>query len=85
MLQIFKLHPPNTGEVRIKVIANDLCHTDVSTLDGFNSDGNFPCILGHEASAIVESVEEGVTSLTIGDVVIPCYTPECKRLDCIIF
>jgi S-(hydroxymethyl)glutathione dehydrogenase/alcohol dehydrogenase len=39
--------------------------------------------LGHEAAAIVESVGEGVMTLKIGDVVIPCYTAECQRLDCI--
>lgn len=36
-------------------------------------EGAFPCILGHEATAIVESVGEGVTSVQIGDIVIPCY------------
>ena len=62
----------------MKVIANALCHSDVYTLDGLDSEGIFPSILGHEASAIVESIGEGVTTLSIGDVVIPCYTPECK-------
>ena len=40
-------------------------------------------MLGHEAAAVVESVGEGVTSVETGDVVIPCYTPECKNKDCI--
>ncbi len=40
-------------------------------------------MLGHEATAIVESVGEGVTSVKTGDVVIPCYTPECKEHDCV--
>ena len=40
-------------------------------------------VLGHEATAIVESVGEGVTSVQTGDVVIPCYTPECKQHECI--
>ena len=42
-------------------------------LDGFDSEGKFPCILGHEATAIVESIGEGVTSVAVGDTVIPCY------------
>jgi len=37
----------------------------------------FPAILGHEGGGIVESVGEGVTSLKVGDHVIPLYTPEC--------
>ena len=59
--------------MRIKVISNALCHTDVYTLDGCDPEGTFPCILGHEATAIVESIGEGVTSVNIGDIVIPCY------------
>jgi len=74
---------PKTGEVRVKIIANALCHTDIYTLDGHDPEGLFPCVLGHEATAIVESIGEGVTSVKVGDVVIPCYTPECKEQDCI--
>lgn len=75
--------PPQAGEVRVKIIANALCHTDIYTLDGCDPEGKFPSILGHEAAGIVESVGEGVTSLKMGDVVIPCYTPECREYDCI--
>jgi Zn-dependent alcohol dehydrogenase len=75
--------PPKAKEVRVKVIANALCHTDIYTLDGDDPEGIFPSILGHEATAIIESVGEGVTSLKVGDIVIPCYTPECRRYDCI--
>ena len=53
-------------------------------MDGHDPEGLFPVVLGHEAAAVVESVGEGVTSVTVGDAVIPCYTPECKRpQDCI--
>jgi S-(hydroxymethyl)glutathione dehydrogenase / alcohol dehydrogenase len=54
--------PPGPGEVRVKVLANALCHTDVYTLDGCDPEGLFPCILGHEAGAIVESVGPGCVS-----------------------
>jgi Zn-dependent alcohol dehydrogenase len=47
--------------VRVRVIANALCHTDVYTLTGCDPEGAFPTILGHEATAVVESVGEGVT------------------------
>merc|ERR1711936_660372 len=75
--------PPKAGEVRVKIISNALCHTDIYTLDGHDPEGLFPCVLGHEAAAVVESVGEGVTSVRTGDVVIPCYTPECKKQSCI--
>ena len=55
--------PPKAGEVRVKVIANALCHTDIYTLEGHDPEGKFPTILGHEATAVVESVGEGITSV----------------------
>ncbi len=69
--------PPKAGEVRIKVIASGVCHTDAFTLSGEDPEGIFPSILGHEGGGIVESVGEGVTGLEVGDHVIPLYTPEC--------
>eukprot|EP00440_Ansanella_granifera_P065033 gb/GFBE01070515.1/.p1 GENE.gb/GFBE01070515.1/~~gb/GFBE01070515.1/.p1 ORF type:complete len:795 (+),score=112.18 gb/GFBE01070515.1/:1-2385(+) len=69
--------PPQKGEVRIKHVAAALCHTDVYTLDGHDPEGLFPCVLGHEASGIVESVGEGVTGFQPGDHVIPCYQAYC--------
>uniref|UniRef100_A0A7S1NV84 S-(hydroxymethyl)glutathione dehydrogenase n=1 Tax=Eutreptiella gymnastica TaxID=73025 RepID=A0A7S1NV84_9EUGL len=75
--------PPKAGEVRMKVVCNALCHTDIYTLSGQDPEGLFPSILGHEAGAIVESVGEGVTSVKQGDHVVPGYTPQCKGSDCI--
>ena len=75
--------PPREGEVRIKVISNALCHTDVYTLDGCDPEGAFPCIVGHEATGVVESIGKGVTSVQVGDIVIPCYTPQCGEKSCI--
>ncbi|EIE24185.1 alcohol dehydrogenase [Coccomyxa subellipsoidea C-169] len=71
--------PPKAGEVRIKIVATALCHTDSYTLDGHDPEGLFPCILGHEAAGIVESVGEGVTSVKPGDHVIPCYQAYCSK------
>mmetsp|Transcript_87052 Transcript_87052/g.130534 ORF Transcript_87052/g.130534 Transcript_87052/m.130534 type:complete len:114 (+) Transcript_87052:65-406(+) len=76
------LEAPKAKEVRVKVFSNALCHTDLYTLEGHDPEGLFPCVLGHEASAIVECVGEGVTSVKVGDIVIPCYTPECGEYDC---
>jgi len=75
--------PPRKGEVRIKVICNALCHTDVYTWEGSDPEGLFPSILGHEAVGVVESVGEGVRSVQTGDYVIPCYTPQCNESSCI--
>ncbi|MGY3960196.1 S-(hydroxymethyl)glutathione dehydrogenase/class III alcohol dehydrogenase [Aeromonas popoffii] len=69
--------PPQTGEVRVRIVATGVCHTDAFTLSGEDPEGVFPCILGHEGGGIVESIGEGVTSVKVGDHVIPLYTPEC--------
>lgn len=78
-----RVAPPGPGEVRMKVVANAVCHTDLYTLEGSDPEGLFPSILGHEAGGIVESIGSGVTSVSVGDHVIPCYTPQCKKPDCI--
>jgi len=75
--------PPKAGEVRVKVVANALCHTDVYTWSGQDPEGLFPSILGHEAGAIVVDVGPGVTSLKPGDHVVPGYTPQCAQPSCI--
>ncbi|WP_310596616.1 S-(hydroxymethyl)glutathione dehydrogenase/class III alcohol dehydrogenase [Aeromonas aquatica] len=69
--------PPQAGEVRVRIKATGVCHTDAFTLSGEDPEGVFPCILGHEGGGIVESIGEGVTSVKVGDHVIPLYTPEC--------
>jgi len=73
------LEGPKAGEVLIELKATGICHTDAYTLDGLDSEGLFPCILGHEGAGIVREVGEGVTSVAVGDHVIPLYTPECRE------
>ena len=65
------------AKVRIRMVATGVCHTDAFTLSGDDPEGIFPAILGHEGGGIVESIGEGVTSVNVGDHVIPLYTPEC--------
>ncbi len=71
------LDGPKKGEVLIRIVATGVCHTDAYTLSGADPEGAFPAILGHEGGAIVEEVGPGVTSVKVGDHVIPLYTPEC--------
>jgi S-(hydroxymethyl)glutathione dehydrogenase/alcohol dehydrogenase len=68
---------PKAGEVLVRVVASGVCHTDAFTLSGEDPEGIFPAILGHEGGGIVEQIGEGVTSVSVGDHVIPLYTPEC--------
>ncbi len=71
------LEAPKAGEVLVKIIASGVCHTDAFTLSGDDPEGIFPTILGHEGAGIVEAIGPGVTSVAVGDHVIPLYTPEC--------
>jgi len=73
------LDGPKAGEVLVEIKATGICHTDAYTLDGFDSEGLFPSILGHEGAGIVREVGAGVTSVKSGDHVIPLYTPECRQ------
>jgi S-(hydroxymethyl)glutathione dehydrogenase/alcohol dehydrogenase len=73
------LEGPKAGEVLVEIKATGICHTDAYTLDGFDSEGIFPSILGHEGAGIVRELGVGVTSVKPGDHVIPLYTPECGK------
>ncbi len=73
------LEGPKAGEVLVEIMATGICHTDAYTLDGLDSEGIFPSVLGHEGADIVREVGAGVTSVKPGDHVIPLYTPECRQ------
>ena len=70
---------PKAGEVLVRIVATGVCHTDAFTLSGEDPEGVFPSILGHEGGGVVEEVGEGVTSVAVGDHVIPLYTAECRE------
>ncbi len=72
---------PKAGEVLVEIKATGICHTDAFTLSGDDPEGAFPAILGHEGAGIVREVGAGVTSLSVGDHVIPLYTAECRECD----
>ncbi|KFP23585.1 Alcohol dehydrogenase 1, partial [Colius striatus] len=71
--------PPKAGEVRVKVVATGICHTDQHVLEGLFPSADFPLIPGHEGAGIVESVGEGVTSVKQGDKVILLCLPQCGK------
>ncbi len=73
------LDGPRAGEVLVEIEATGVCHTDAYTLSGRDSEGRFPCILGHEGAGVVVECGPGVASVAPGDHVIPLYTPECRQ------
>ena len=78
-IETVDLDGPKAGEVLVEIMASGICHTDAYTLSGLDSEGKFPAILGHEGAGIVREIGAGVTSVRVGDHVIPLYTPECRE------
>ena len=67
---------PEHDQVRVRVHACGICHSDLSIVDGaFPSP--LPVILGHEAAGIVEEIGAGVTGLAPGDHVVLTPVPPC--------
>lgn len=75
------LEGPKSGEVLVEIMATGICHTDAFTLSGDDPEGAFPAILGHEGAGIVREIGPNVSSVRVGDSVIPLYTPECRHCD----
>jgi len=86
----FELDPPRAGEVLIEMAAAGLCHSDEHILNGDMSASNevmqsfglpsmFPMIGGHEGSAVVVDVGEGVTEFAPGDHVVTSFVAVCGR------
>jgi S-(hydroxymethyl)glutathione dehydrogenase/alcohol dehydrogenase len=78
-IETIDIDGPKPGEVLVEVKATGVCHTDAYTLSGLDSEGLFPAILGHEGAGIVREIGAGVSTVAVGDHVIPLYTPECRQ------
>ncbi|XP_004512682.1 alcohol dehydrogenase-like 6 [Cicer arietinum] len=74
VMEEVEVSPPQSLEIRIKVVSTSLCRSDLSA---WQSHAIFPRIFGHEASGIVESVGLGVTEFKEGDHVLTVFIGEC--------
>jgi len=70
---------PQKGEVRIRLVASAICHSDVHFMRGELWDADLPVVLGHEAAGVVEEVGEGVTQTSPGDTVVVSLLRSCGR------
>ena len=78
-LDTVQLEGPKGNEVLVEIKATGICHTDAYTLSGSDPEGLFPTIMGHEGAGVVVDIGPDVTSVSVGDHVIPLYTPECRQ------
>lgn len=80
-IETIEVQPPGDEEVRVKMVAVGLCHSDLTFIDGYNLDQPLPFIPGHEGSGIVESVGKGVKSVKPGDKVFTMFLPQCNQCE----
>ena len=74
---------PGPGQVKVKIVATGVCHSDLSVLNGTIPQPP-PVILGHEGAGIITAVGEGVPELAEGDHVIIAWSPPCGTCaDCV--
>ena len=71
-----RLAEPRAGEVRVRVVAAGVCHSDYHFMSGELSTP-MPVVLGHEGAGIVESVGPGVTNVKPGDAVVLLWRASC--------
>ncbi|MEU9854275.1 Zn-dependent alcohol dehydrogenase [Streptomyces sp. NPDC047974] len=71
-----ELPEPGPGQVRIRLAAAGVCHSDLSLSNG-TMRVPVPAVLGHEGAGTVVSVGEGVTHVAPGDGVVLNWAPSC--------
>lgn len=67
---------PKAGELRIKMGATGVCHSDLSVING-TLPLLKPMVLGHEGAGTVTEIGEGVTGFAVGDHVVLSFAPAC--------
>lgn len=75
-IQDVELAPPRAGEVRVKIAAAGVCHSDLHVRRGEWSPPT-PLVMGHEGSGVVTEVGAGVTTLAVGDHVVLSWVAPC--------
>ena len=77
-IEELRLDPPEAGEVRVRVAACAICHSDIHFAEGAWG-GDLPAVPGHEAAGVVEEVGPGVTRGRPGDRVVVSLLRSCGR------
>ncbi|MFJ9313626.1 S-(hydroxymethyl)mycothiol dehydrogenase [Pimelobacter simplex] len=77
-VEVVTINVPDAGpgEAVVKILSCGVCHTDLHYREGGIND-DFPFLLGHEASGIVEAVGPDVTSVAVGDFVVLNWRAVC--------
>ncbi len=73
------LDPPRGPEVRVKLAASGLCHSDEHLRYGAYDLDWSPCLGGHEGAGVIVDVGDEVTDLEVGDHVVLTFIPSCGK------
>jgi S-(hydroxymethyl)glutathione dehydrogenase / alcohol dehydrogenase len=71
-----ELAPPGPGEVRVRIVAAGVCHSDLHVRRG-EWPVPMPLVMGHEGSGVVVEVGDGVSQLVEGDPVVLSWVAPC--------
>ncbi len=77
-VQPLELIDPRAGEVRVRILASGVCHSDLHVRDG-EWERPTPIAMGHEGAGVVDAVGPGVTSLRVGQPVALSWLVPCGR------
>ena len=75
-----EVEDPGPGEVRVRIQAAGVCHSDLAVIDG-KIPWPTPCVLGHEGAGVVDALGEGVSHLAVGDPVVLSTIRNCGHCD----
>jgi S-(hydroxymethyl)glutathione dehydrogenase / alcohol dehydrogenase len=78
VVQDVELAPPGSGEVRVRIEASGVCHSDWNAVSG-SAPSPLPAVLGHEGAGVVEEIGADVTTVAVGDRVVLSWLPHCGR------
>jgi Zn-dependent alcohol dehydrogenase len=80
-LEDAELAPVGAGEVRVRLAACAICHSDIAYMDGAWG-GDLPAVFGHEAAGFVEEVGSDVANIATGDHVVVTLMRSCGECPC---
>ena len=76
VIETLEIDAPQAGEVKVKIAACAICHSDIIFMDG-GWGGEVPAVYGHEAAGVVDEIGPGVTSVKPGDHVVVTLIRSC--------
>jgi len=78
------MDPPQKGEVKVRIAATAICHSDIHVINGELGGERLPLVPGHESAGYIEELGENVTSVKPGDAVVVSLLASCLRcLHCV--